>query len=313
MLPSLHHEWVAGRHQLAYRRVGLFYAKHGIFGVDSDDTLVVQGSSRSSTARSTRAGSRRCALLTRRRRSEWDGEFRDDLATFLDDAVIDRAVDRSSRWSCRRGPAFITRPLLIPVAARLAATATPSAMVTRRRTGGSSSTSCAGIKGRSTRHGYRGICRALQGIPDWGRTATPMPGVGERGLEHGVRYEKAELNASMLYLEALPLWTRGLVSIPDHPALVRELRLLERIPGRIGKDQVTHPRGVHDDLANVTCGALAMPASASSGEWMRHLGPVIARLQQMPRYRRPIGDDRIRHGEAIYGERRFAQMTARRW
>jgi hypothetical protein len=117
----------------------------------------------------------------------------------------------------------------------------------------------------------------------------------------------------MLYLESLPLWTRGLVSIPDHPALVRELRLLERIPGRIGKDQVTHPRGVHDDLANAVCGALAMLASVTSGEWMRNLGPVVAKLQQMPRYRRPIGDDRTRSGEAIYGERRFAQMTQRRW
>ena len=34
---------------------------------------------------------------------------------------------------------------------------------------------------------------------------------------------------------------------------MRELRLLERIPGRIGRDQVTHPRGVHDDLANALC------------------------------------------------------------
>jgi len=69
-------------------------------------------------------------------------------------------------------------------------------------------------------------------------------------------YVASDLNASMLYLEALPLWTRGLVSIPDHPALLRELRLLERIPGRIGKDQVTHPRNAHDDLANATCGCL---------------------------------------------------------
>jgi hypothetical protein len=54
----------------------------------------------------------------------------------------------------------------------------------------------------------------------------------------------------------LPLFSRGLVSLPDHPVLLRELRLLERIPGRIGKDQVTHPRNCHDDLANATCGCL---------------------------------------------------------
>src|SRR5262249_29517410 len=64
------------------------------------------------------------------------------------------------------------------------------------------------------------------------------------------------LTASETYLECLPLWTRAAVRIPDHPVLVRELRLLERMPTRLGKDQVTHPRGVHDDYANVCCGAL---------------------------------------------------------
>jgi hypothetical protein len=34
---------------------------------------------------------------------------------------------------------------------------------------------------------------------------------------------------------------------------LRELRLLERIPGRVGRDQVSHPRNAHDDLANALC------------------------------------------------------------
>ena len=41
--------------------------------------------------------------------------------------------------------------------------------------------------------------------------------------------------------EMLPLWTRAAVRIPDHPVLVRELRLLERMPTRMGRDQVVHP------------------------------------------------------------------------
>jgi hypothetical protein len=69
-------------------------------------------------------------------------------------------------------------------------------------------------------------------------------------------YTAATLTASETYLEALPLWTRGAVRIPDHPVLLRELRLLERLPTRMGKDQVVHPRGVHDDFANVCFGAL---------------------------------------------------------
>jgi hypothetical protein len=54
----------------------------------------------------------------------------------------------------------------------------------------------------------------------------------------------------------LPAFTRGLLSLPDHPALLRELALLERTPGRIGKDQVAHPRHAHDDCANALAGAL---------------------------------------------------------
>ena len=57
-------------------------------------------------------------------------------------------------------------------------------------------------------------------------------------------------------MEALPLFTRGLVELPDHPTLLRELRLLERTPTRTGRDQVTHPRGCNDDYANAVCGAL---------------------------------------------------------
>lgn len=72
----------------------------------------------------------------------------------------------------------------------------------------------------------------------------------------GINYVPSDLNASMLYLECLPLFTRGLVSLPDHPILIKELRTLERIPGRIGKDQVTHPRNGHDDHANAVASVL---------------------------------------------------------
>src|SRR4029077_1789749 len=57
----------------------------------------------------------------------------------------------------------------------------------------------------------------------------------------GIVYTRSELTASELYLEALPLWTRSLVSIPDHPILTRELRLLERRPAALKREQVSHP------------------------------------------------------------------------
>jgi hypothetical protein len=72
----------------------------------------------------------------------------------------------------------------------------------------------------------------------------------------GISYVPSALPKSQLYLECVPLFTRGLVKLPEHPTLLRELRLLERQTHRGGRDSVDHPRGQHDDHANVLCGAL---------------------------------------------------------
>jgi hypothetical protein len=44
--------------------------------------------------------------------------------------------------------------------------------------------------------------------------------------------------------------------LPDHPKLLRELRLLERRTHRSGRDKVDHGRNGHDDHANAVCGVL---------------------------------------------------------
>jgi hypothetical protein len=62
--------------------------------------------------------------------------------------------------------------------------------------------------------------------------------------------------ASALYIEALPTFMRGQVSIPDHFQLIRELRSLERRTSRMGRDSVTHPPGGHDDYANALAGCI---------------------------------------------------------
>ena len=54
-----------------------------------------------------------------------------------------------------------------------------------------------------------------------------------------------------------PAVNRGLVRLPEHPTLLRELRLLERTTHRGGKESIDHPRGGHDDFANSLCGALS--------------------------------------------------------
>jgi hypothetical protein len=72
----------------------------------------------------------------------------------------------------------------------------------------------------------------------------------------GIGYFKSELPKSQIYLECLPLFARGLVRLPNHPRLLRELRLLERHTHRSGRDTVDHGRNGHDDHVNAVCGVL---------------------------------------------------------
>jgi hypothetical protein len=75
-------------------------------------------------------------------------------------------------------------------------------------------------------------------------------------MKHGITYLTSPIPKSKMYLEVLPLFTRGLVRLPDHQTLIRELRLLERQTHRSGRDEVNHPKNGHDDAANVCCGVL---------------------------------------------------------
>jgi hypothetical protein len=62
----------------------------------------------------------------------------------------------------------------------------------------------------------------------------------------GVNYVRSEQSKSELYLEVIPLFARGLVRLPDHAKLLRELRLLERHTHRSGRDTVDHPKNGRD-------------------------------------------------------------------
>jgi hypothetical protein len=72
----------------------------------------------------------------------------------------------------------------------------------------------------------------------------------------GVEHRTSKLNRSELYLESIPFWMRGAVSIPDNHQLIRELRLLERKTSPSGADKVDHPKNGSDDFANALAGAM---------------------------------------------------------
>jgi hypothetical protein len=79
----------------------------------------------------------------------------------------------------------------------------------------------------------------------------------------GITYLRSEIPKSQIYLEAAPLFARGVVSLPDHRLLLRQLRLLERRTHRSGRDTVDHPRSGNDDYSNAVCGVLTLMSKAA--------------------------------------------------
>jgi hypothetical protein len=76
----------------------------------------------------------------------------------------------------------------------------------------------------------------------------------EQFAANGIRYEPASKDRSALYLDLVGFVNSARVEIPDDDTLLRQLRTLERRRGSSGRDRVDHPRGGHDDRANVLAG-----------------------------------------------------------
>ena len=71
---------------------------------------------------------------------------------------------------------------------------------------------------------------------------------------NGIKYEKSELPKSQLYLELLPRLCSGEIQLLDDEILANQLASLERRTRSGGRDIVDHPQSGKDDLANVIGG-----------------------------------------------------------
>jgi hypothetical protein len=239
-----------------YRQTGLLYTKfRDHFGQDSPDVLVIKAPSMvlnptldAALIDQARADDPGSAL------SEWDAEFRTDLSSFLDDASIDAAIEHG-------------RPLELPPRESFAYHAFAD------MSGGRHDACCIGIVHRDGDRLIADVVRGRKGAPaaaarefaslarDYGCRRIVGDNYSAEWVagafrEAGCEYARSPLTRSELYLDGLVHFTRGAVRIPDHPQLLRELRLLERRTARSGKDTVDHGVGGHDDHANALFGAM---------------------------------------------------------
>lgn len=240
-----------------YRRSGpSFEAYRDHFGQDDDNVLVIKAASQ--TMNPTLDADFIKQEFERdpaRAASEWSAEWRSDLAAFLDDELIEAAIDRD-------------RPMDLPPAGH-----TYRAFVDPSGGRGDSFTLSIAhreddavivdlIRGRKPPFSpqnvvseFATILRAY-GLSSVCGDRYSAEWVVSSFRDNGIYYEASPKAKSDLYLESLPLWTQGRVRMPDAKVTIAELRGLERRTGRSGRDSVDHPQAGHDDLANALCGCL---------------------------------------------------------
>jgi hypothetical protein len=242
-----------------YRRMGLLHAKHrDHFGVNGDDVLVVQGDAATfNPLLSAKLIEAHKAADPEAAVAEWDAQFRSDISAFLSEDLIELAIDRD-------------RPPELPPQQGVDYQCFVDASGGRH----DSFTACVGHKdsaGRFIVDALRGSeapfdpMVAARSHADLARSYGCYRAVGDcysadwvvsAFRECGLAYERSEKSKSDIYLEGLPAFARGLVCMPEHKRLGRELRLLERHVSRAGRDRVDHGRNGSDDYANALFGAI---------------------------------------------------------
>jgi hypothetical protein len=246
-----------------YRKIGLLHQKHrDHFGVSDNEVLVVQGSTRQfnpTLSEQTIAAQRQADPGAAG--SEWDAEFRTDISSFLDDALIDGAVEHGRPLELPPRPTGFYKAFC-DASGGTGNDSYTIAIAHKERHGDQESFVIDCVRGTTGRFDPQEITKQYAALLKDYRCSTvsgdayAAEWVRGAWTKTGVSYVRSELPKSQIYLECIPLFTRGLVKLPDHGRLLRELRLLERQCHRGGKESVDHPRGGHDDFANAVCGVL---------------------------------------------------------
>ncbi|MBB3288756.1 MULTISPECIES: terminase large subunit [unclassified Rhizobium] len=259
-----------------YAQRGLLFTKHqSSFGVNDGSVLVVQAGTQAfnptinaQVIEDARRDDPEAAL------AEWDAQFRGDLSTFIDRAVVERCVEVNA----------LERPYDRKF--RYVAFCDPS--------GGVHDSMTLGI---AHREGDMQILDCVREVkPPFApddvvaefvqvlnvyKIATVSGDryagswVSEAFKKHGIRYVASERNRSEIYLDALPTMMTGTSILLDLPRLVGQISQLERRTTRTGRDTIDHMRGAKDDLANAALGAIVHVPSTRRTETAARSAPTV--------------------------------------
>jgi len=238
-----------------YWRKGLMYDKWKRHFGESTDVLVVQGSTMDFNPTIDRRIIDEAVIEDyEAAKSEWLGEWRDDVASYVQRAVIDQAV-RSS-------------PLELPYNSRhrYICFCDPA--------GGGKDEFTIAIGHREDERIVIDVLRGRHGAPaeivaeyaslmrDYhvseaimDRYAGSWP--ADEFKKHGIRTRTSDQPKSGLYVDSLSALNSGQVELPPDEKMVRQWLNLERRVARGGRESIDHPLGGHDDRSNACAGLIS--------------------------------------------------------
>jgi hypothetical protein len=241
-----------------YRKSGLLhdeFVKH--FGKDDDHVLVIQASSiQLNPTLDPAIIAKALEDDPAAARAEWLGEFRNDIAGFVNLELIEAAVDRG----------VVVRP--------------PQAGV--RYVGFADAASGVGKDSFAISIGHRDGDNVVLDLaheikPPFNPQSATAEAAGlfkrygihsisgdkysagfviDAFARNGVTYKYSERDRSQIYIECLPLFTSGRARLIDSRRLVTQFASLERRTSVTGRDSVDHGREGHDDLCNAAAGVM---------------------------------------------------------
>jgi hypothetical protein len=211
-------------------------------------------------------------------RSEWGGEFRQDVTAYLDDATIDKALCPGER-SRPRLPEYEYVAFVDAAGGVAGGDAMTCAVAHQEVAGRVVLDQLLAIEPPfDTEQAVERCALVLKSFGITSAKADKYAGLwpAQSFQRHGISLVASELDKSSLYREAAPLFVSGLVTLLDDVRLEVELRQLERTPRAGGRpDAIDHApgRGAHDDRINAVAGALWM---ASRLQWSGRSAEALA-------------------------------------
>jgi hypothetical protein len=241
-----------------YRKAGLMYDRwKAHFGQDSDDTLVIQAASQ--VLNPTLDPSIVAAAFAddaASARAEYMGEWRDDLASFIDISMIENCTDKGV--TVRPPRAGVRYLAFVDAASGVGQDAFALGIAHRDRDEIILDLAHEVRPPFSPSHAIAEVCGLLKGYNVTSVVGDKYaPGfVAEGFAQHRIRYVYSERDRSQIYVEALPLLTSGRARLVENKRLALQFASLERRTSPGGKDRIDHGLNGHDDLCNAVAGSL---------------------------------------------------------